>query len=115
VEIVLFNAPVIIRSPHSRLAPPLGLAYVAAALMRAGFGVSALDFNVSGLNLRRIENGVERDRPAVIGISAHTETFAAALEIARKVKLLDETIKIVMGGPHPSILPAKVLQDPAVD
>ena len=115
VEIVLFNAPVVIRSSHSRLTPPLGLAYLAAALMRAGYGVSALDFNVSGLNLRRVENVVEWGKPAVVGISAHTETYTAALEIARKVKLLDEKIRIVMGGPHPSIMPERVLQEARID
>ncbi len=115
MEIVLFNAPVVIRSPHSRLAPPLGLAYLASALMRAGYGVSAIDFNVSGQNLQRVEKIVEWDNPKIIGISAHTETYPAALQIARSVKRINAEIKIVMGGPHPSIMTEKVLQEPALD
>jgi anaerobic magnesium-protoporphyrin IX monomethyl ester cyclase len=115
MEMILFNAPVKLRSRHSRLTPPLGLGYLAAALMRAGYQVSALDFNVSGLNLRRVENIIEWGKPRVVGISAHTETYGAALEIARKVKLLDEKIKVVLGGPHPSIVPEQVLGETDVD
>jgi anaerobic magnesium-protoporphyrin IX monomethyl ester cyclase len=112
---ILFNAPVKFRSRHSRLTPPLGLGYLASALMRAGYQVSALDFNVSGLNLRRVENTIEWGKPAIVGISAHTETYGAAIEIARKVKLLDEKIKVVLGGPHPSIMPEEVLGESSVD
>ena len=115
MEIVLFNSPVVIRSPHSKLAPPLGLAYVASALMSAGYHVSAVDFNVSGHNLRRVENIIEWDKPAVVGISAHTETYPTALQIARHVRRLNENIRIVMGGPHPSIMPDNVLQEPELD
>lgn len=112
---ILFNAPVPVRSRHSRLTPPLGLGYVAAALMRAGYHVSALDFNVSGFNLRRVENIIAWGKPAIVGISAHTETFGTALEIAGKVKQLDSKIHVVLGGPHPSILPEQVLREANVD
>jgi anaerobic magnesium-protoporphyrin IX monomethyl ester cyclase len=115
MEMILFNAPVKFRSRHSRLTPPLGLGYLASALMRVGYRVSALDFNVSGLNLRRVENIIEWGKPAVVGISTHTETYGAAMEIARKVKLLDEKIKVVLGGPHPSIMPEQVLGETSVD
>ncbi len=114
-KIVLINAPVTRQSPHARLAPPLGLAYIASSLMQAGYEVSAIDFNISGLNLRRVDRVVEVEDPAIIGISAHTETYPNGLEIARRIKSLDANIKIVMGGPHPTILPEEVLAEDAVD
>jgi radical SAM superfamily enzyme YgiQ (UPF0313 family) len=51
----------------------------------------------------------------MVGISTHTETFGNAMEIAGKVKQLDSKIKVVLGGPHPSIMPEQVLREPNVD
>jgi anaerobic magnesium-protoporphyrin IX monomethyl ester cyclase len=115
VQILLINAPVARSSPHSRLAPPLGLAYIASTLLLEGHEVSAVDFNVSGLNLRRVDRIVGREKPGIVGISAHTETYPNGLEIAKRVKGIDPSIKVVMGGPHPTILPKRVLQEEAVD
>jgi anaerobic magnesium-protoporphyrin IX monomethyl ester cyclase len=114
MEIVLINAPVTKISPHSKLALPLGLAYIASVLLQEGRRVRAIDFNVNGLNLRRVDNIVNQN-PSVIGISAHTETYPNALIIAKRIKELDRTIKIVLGGPHASILPQQVLQEVAID
>lgn len=114
MEIVLINAPVTKVSPHSKLALPLGLAYIASVLIQEGRTVSAIDFNISGLNLRRVDNIVKK-RPSVIGISAHTETYPNALIIAKRIKELDNSISIVIGGPHASILPEQVLLEDAID
>lgn len=115
MRIALINAPVKIHSPHASLSPPLGLAYVAAALMNAGHLVSAVDFNISGLNLRRVDRIMEHDKPAVVGISAMTETYPNALVIARRLKEIDPSVTIVMGGAHPSIIPYEVLVEEPVD
>lgn len=115
MDVTLINAPVRRGSEHSRLAPPLGLAYVASALMREGYRVSAVDFNVSGLNLSRVDGIVEFDQPSIVGISAHTETYPNALAIAQRIKSIDEDITIVFGGPHPTILPLEVLAEECVD
>jgi len=115
VRIALINAPVKVQSPHARLSPPLGLSYIAAALINAGHEVSAVDFNVSGLNLSRVDRIVEHDKPTVVGISAMTETYPNALAIARRLKEAHPTVIVVMGGAHPSTIPREVLADGAVD
>ena len=115
MKIVLINAPVKRPSPHARLAPPLGLAYIASALLKEGHDVRAIDFNISGLNYGIVERMAEIERPAIVGISAHTETFNNALRIAERIKSINKEVNIVMGGPHPSLLPAQVLESPAVD
>ena len=115
MQLVLINAPVKTHSPHASLSPPLGLAYVAAALMDAGHLVSAVDFNVSGLNLSRVDRIVECDKPTVVGISAMTETYPGALVIARRLKEIDPSVVVVIGGAHPSIVPYDVLAEEAVD
>ena len=91
------------------------LTYAAAALLNAGHLVIAVDFNISGLNLRRVDRIVEHDKPAVVGISAMTETYPNALVIARRLKEIDPSVTIVMGGAHPSIIPCEVLVEESVD
>lgn len=114
LDVLLLNAPVRRRSPHARLAPPLGLAYLGAVLRLEGFSVSAVDFNVSGLNLQRLDRLLENP-PALAGLSAHTETYDNALAIARRIKSLSPETKVVLGGPHPTLLPERVLAEEAVD
>lgn len=115
MDVTLVNAPVKLRNEHARLSPPLGLAYIASALRDAGFTVSAVDFNVSGLNVRRVDSILALDRPGILGISTTTETYPQALAIARHVKERSPGTCVVMGGAHPTILPDVVLAEEAVD
>lgn len=111
MDVTLVNAPVRKRNEHARLSPPLGLAYIASALMADGFSVSAIDFNVSGLNLVRVNSILANDRPRIVGISAMTETYPQALEIARHIKERSPETVVVLGGAHPTILPEEVLAE----
>lgn len=113
-HIVLINAPVTKVSPHSKMSLPLGLAYIGAVLIEEGRDVRAIDFNVSGLNLARVET-LARRKPKLVGISAHTETYLNAVKIAHRIKEIDPEIAIVVGGPHASILPREALAEPAFD
>jgi len=115
MDVTLINAPVTLRNEHARLSPPLGLAYIASALMDNGFRVSAIDFNVSGLNHRRVDSMLSLDRPTIVGISTTTETYGNALAIARRIKDRSPDTRVVLGGAHPTILPESVLSEGAVD
>jgi len=115
MKILLVNAPVTVRNLHSRLALPLGLAYIASALQAEGHAVRAIDLNVSGLNHDRIAGIIERERPDVVGISAITETITNGLAVARTVKATSPETIIVMGGAHSTILPLEVLASDSVD
>jgi len=115
VKILLVNAPVTVHNRHARLSPPLGLAYIASALMAQGHRVSGLDLNVSGLNLSRVAGIIERERPYVVGISAMTETITNGLAVAQAVKEVAPETVVVMGGAHPTILPLEVLAEDYVD
>lgn len=115
MKVLLFQAPVSIRSPHAHLSPPLGLAYVAQHLLDQGHAVELVDLNVTGLNPVRIEVTLNRVRPDLVGISSHTETYPNALALARLVKKHDPRTAVIFGGPHASILPLEVLAEPEVD
>ncbi|MBN2821603.1 MAG: B12-binding domain-containing radical SAM protein [Coriobacteriia bacterium] len=115
MRILLINSPVSRLSPHARVAPPLGIAYLAAHVRAHGHEVDILDFNISGYNPRRLALALKRFEPAIVGISAFTETYPNAAAIARQVKEYDPQITVVMGGPHPSILPDDVVVESGVD
>jgi len=115
VNVTPVNAPVTVRSQHSRLTPPPGLAYLASALREAGHHVSAVDFDVSGLASGRVDRIVEIDQPLLVGISTLTEAYPSAREIARRVKAKNPGVRVVMGGAPPSIGPRQVPVHESVD
>lgn len=115
MRIILINSPVSRASAHARVAPPLGVAYLAGHLERAGHVVEILDLNLTGPNPRRVALALKRFKPQLVGISAFTETYPNAQAIAAQVKELDATLPVVFGGPHPSILPVAVMEESAVD
>ncbi|HEY5549581.1 MAG TPA: radical SAM protein [Coriobacteriia bacterium] len=115
MSVLLFQAPVSIRSPHAQLSPPLGLAYVAQYLLDRGHEVQLVDLNLTGLNSARVTATLNRVRPDLVGISSHTETYPNAIALAHLVKQHDPSIKVILGGPHASILPLDALSEPDVD
>jgi len=115
MRVLLINAPVARMSPHARLSPPLGIAYLGAYARSLGHTVELLDLNISGYSPRRLDAVMARFAPEVVGISAHTETYPNAVRIARQVKERSPEVPVVLGGPHPSILPEDVLAERAVD
>ncbi len=115
MRVLLFQAPVSIRSPHAHLSPPLGLAYVAQYLIEQGHEVDLVDLNVTSLNPARIQVVLNRVRPELVGVSSHTETYPNALVIANLVKEHDSGIPVLFGGPHTSIVPLDVLSERDVD
>jgi len=115
MRIILINAPVKRPSPHSMLAPPLGLAYIASALIASGQLVRAYDFNRIGMKADRLRRLAVNAAPDIVGISANTETVTSAFEIADRFKWHNPDIRVVMGGAHPSVLPKEVLSRNSVD
>ncbi len=115
MRIMLINSPVSRTSAHARVAPPLGVAYLAGHLERAGHTVEILDLNLTGLNPQRVARSLKRFQPQIVGISAFTETYPNALSLAAQVKEFNASVPVVFGGAHPSIVPGEVMGEAAVD
>lgn len=113
MDILLVNASPKIMTVHARLTPPLGLAYIASVLINAGYDVSAIDFNVSSLNL--LEKLLEKEPPRILGISTHTETYLNGLKIAETAKQVNPGINVVMGGTHPTVMYQEVARERNID
>jgi len=93
--------------------PPLGIAYIASYLEKKGMYVRIIDGMVENKNvdeIAKLTKGFD-----VIGITSITFFALRAHEQAAAIKKLYPNKIIIMGGPHPSVVPEEVLQDKNVD
>jgi anaerobic magnesium-protoporphyrin IX monomethyl ester cyclase len=103
LNIVLINPSQSTRYPQ----PPLGLALIAAILERAKYPVKLIDANA--LNLQPADLAGMVAGADVVGITAMTPTIGAAMNIARHVKQISTGTKVIIGGPHVTLLPEETL------
>ncbi len=95
--------------------PPIGLAYVAAALEKAEFEVTLIDNYLFNKPVKYIQSEVKKLEPEIVGVSCSSNTYQRAVETAKAVKEAYSSCKLVVGGPHPSIMPESMLQHPEID
>jgi len=95
--------------------PPLGLAYVAAALEKAGFQVEILDNYQLNKPIDYVKQEVKRLAPEIVGITCSSVTYQRCVETAKAVKEVLPSCKVVVGGWHPSYMPDSMLQHPEID
>lgn len=97
---------------------PLGLAYVAGALEQAGHEVRIWDGQVEGgneaildllCNIEYLHNS--SGLPNLIGISMLTPAYDCVKQLCRFIKVQFPDIPIVLGGPHPTVMPEETLRD----
>lgn len=120
---------------------PIGLAYIAAVLRQhkhevAIFDVDALkkgaslDFSQEYLKLeeyrksinqndhpvwKSIADTLEAFAPDLVGITAITTKFGSVLKTAEIVKKTKPDCTIIVGGPHPTLLPDQTLKSKNID
>lgn len=95
--------------------PPLGLAYVAASLEKAGFQVEILDNYQLRKPIDDVKLEIKRVNPEIVGITCGSVTYQRCVETAKAVKQVKPSCKVVVGGWHPSYMPDSMLQHPEVD
>ena len=136
-KVMLINPPgkCLIRTDGSiaerkHCTPPLGLAYLAAACERYGHEVAILDLLAEGYDQERIdghfvvygltaEQAIERIRafnPDLLGFSLLFSHLASeCFKLIEAVRAAFPRIPIVLGGHHPSAMPVRMLEHPAID
>ena len=115
--ILLMTTAPPIKSPWGlgRRLPPLGLAYVAAALEKAGFQVEILDNYLLKKPIDYVKHEIKRLSPEIVGITCGSVTYRRCVETARAVKEALPSCRVVVGGWHPSYMPDSMLQHPEID
>ena len=88
----------------------LGLAHVAAVLEEAGHTIRVLDLNVQ-------EDTLEADTKwaDAVGFYVMTPAFNSTKALASRVKEINPSMQIIVGGPFPSALPEECLKSPYID
>lgn len=114
---------------QSKKAPPIGLAYLAGSLLKAGYEVKILDMVAEsdsrwpfrkthtcfGLKDEELINQIREYKPSLIGIGGFTSQYARVKEIVSLIKLFDPEIKIVLGGIHATAIPRDVMENTKTD
>lgn len=89
--------------------PPLGLAYIASVLRKAGHKVSFLDNRISRLNNHSLKNEIKKTAPEVVLLSSMTPLWPASIALSRLIKDISPRILVGVGGPHLSVYPEESL------
>jgi anaerobic magnesium-protoporphyrin IX monomethyl ester cyclase len=98
-----------------RIAPPLGILYVADALEKAGFSVRLVHDEGTSENIEQLVDLVGKEQPLYVGLSTMTgpslmPTMEASVQIKRH-----HSSYVVWGGLHPTMLPEQTLESDFVD
>jgi len=99
-------------SKQSALYPPLGLASLAAVLKQTSHNVSVIDlsFDDNWSHLHSLD-----ERGAIYGISFTSSLYTNTKKCIEIIRNKDQDAKIVLGGPHPSVLPEATLNEMDAD
>jgi len=88
----------------------LGLAHIAAVLEQANHTVRILDMNVQPDTLDADTKWAD-----AVGFYVMTPAFNSTCKQAQRVKEINSSMQIVVGGPFPSALPEECLKSPYID
>ncbi len=96
--------------------PPLGIAFLAAALEAADIEVRILDLVVYPYSRQNLQDIISDFDPHLIGATAVTMNFSHAASVLQDVKALAPDVITVMGGPHVSFCAQNTLElNPQID
>ena len=118
MRVVLVNPLVPSGLQRHRLdgAAHLGLAYVAAALMKRGHEVHLVDAKTERLNLPQIVARIKQYEPRIVGSTAMTHEICYVGELFTAVKEVCLQCVTMVGGPHSTALPERTIHEfPAID
>ena len=106
---------------YSAVEPPFWIAVMAAYLRSKGFEVEIIDANAENLSPLETANIVRQSAPLLVAVivygsqpSASTQNMTIAGKICRALKE-NTSLKVALGGLHPSALPERTIKDEAVD
>ncbi len=95
--------------------PPIGLGYLANAV-RKSHNVRVLDCLKEKISLAILLDFLQEKKPDLVGILFFTMNYYQVKEAALAIRKKFPSMKIVVGGPHPSALPKETLKEiPEID
>ncbi|HEX9157986.1 MAG TPA: radical SAM protein [Syntrophales bacterium] len=91
--------------------PPLGLLSLAAVLLQDSLAVEVLDLDTgpSADPMGKLDETLGRLDPAVVGVTAMSDSFRSALVACRRVKAWNSSALTVLGGIHATVHDKRIL------
>jgi anaerobic magnesium-protoporphyrin IX monomethyl ester cyclase len=108
MTILFFNPPA--RQPvwESLVVPPLGLAYLAAVLRRAGYPVKIRDAFAERMDWQAVGAYFAAERPEILAVSSMAPTIDLTFKTLRLARPYVKTM--IMGGPQVSVWGREIFQ-----
>ena len=94
---------------------PLGQAYIAGAVKKAGHDVWVLDASAIEYTQEEIVEKVVASKPDFVGIGGTTPLYTQMASLSKKIRAAIPDCTIILGGPHVSSLPIPSLNTSAAD
>ncbi len=88
--------------------PPMGLLYLASALLEAGFSCKLIDASQLGLSSKELARKIISLSPRIVAFTSVTAAYPAVIDAVSLVRSEDSSIRMVIGGPHASARPMEV-------
>lgn len=95
--------------------PPMGIAFLAAAIRDQGYSVKIFDANVEKNPFDQLLIILNKYQPQVVGLSFTSLLANSAHHTAELIKKHNPNITILAGGYHPTVMPLEVIKDPNFD
>jgi radical SAM superfamily enzyme YgiQ (UPF0313 family) len=99
-----------ILSVADEIVPPIGLAYLAEAVRRAGHEAVVVDALRERLGEEALASRLRSLRPGVVGVLLFTKDLRAVRSLLRRVRAELPGTRTVVGGPHPSAVPGETME-----
>jgi radical SAM superfamily enzyme YgiQ (UPF0313 family) len=85
--------------------PPVGLLYIQGAVEGSKHESVFLDADLEGWDHEEAARQALSHNPDLVGLQAMTFTMPDAYLVAKALKRLNPDVKVIIGGPHPTIYP----------
>jgi len=96
------------------VAPPLGLLYVGANAINAGYKVKLIDMEAEVISYKELKSRIKRLKPQLVGITCPTALFNISVELSKIIKSVVD-VPIVIGGPHTIMDIDSILENETID
>jgi radical SAM superfamily enzyme YgiQ (UPF0313 family) len=112
LSVLLINPPSLGATPAKLYVPPLGLAYLCAALKQRGIAAKVIDADALEMGPSEVASLVLAEKPSVVGVTGLTPTINDCYRLLEGLRPVSSFL--VLGGPHASALGPAVMAEAPV-
>lgn len=92
---------------------PYGISYIATSLKQAGYNPHIVVFNPETDIYDTVKQIIDKYHPNLFCLTSVTSQYPIIVQIAKTIKLLDESLFVILGGPHATLNPDEAIKEPS--